>query len=184
MAKLAFYTFGILHEAQGNPRVQGFFDRVSDTFKEAEQSTGFIGRSSRDPLTGEHSWGERVSPRFFVGDETDGLKAPRTVSLWEDLESVFAYAYSGLHAEALRQRREWFVKPQWPAYVAWWVADDHIPDWVEAAERHEHLHDHGSTPFAFDFKQPFDCNAQPVKLHKRLTSKGCPFQHTVKEPSQ
>lgn len=26
-------------------------------------------------------------------------------------------------------------------YVAWWVPDDHIPDWREAIERHAHFHE-------------------------------------------
>ena len=55
----------------------------------------------------------------------------------------------------LSKRKEWFVPPEWPTYVAWWVDDDHQPDWVEAAERHEHLHDKGPTPHAFTFKTAF-----------------------------
>jgi hypothetical protein len=46
----------------------------------------------------------------------------------------------------LRRRKEWFRKPQWPTYVAWWVSDDHVPTWAEAVERCEHLHDHGASP--------------------------------------
>ncbi len=78
-----------------------------------------------------------------------------TLSLWRDLESVFAFAYFGVHAEALSHGRDWFVKPEWPSYVAWWVADDHRPDWSEAKTRLEQLHDNGPSPQAFSFKSPF-----------------------------
>lgn len=137
MANVAFFTFGILREAQGHPQVQGFFDRIARNFAAAEQSDGFIGRSTLDPATGQHSWGERVAPRFFRADEHSA--APRTLSVWEDLESVCAFAYAGVHAEALSQRKTWVLPTAWPTYVAWWVPDDHTPDWYEATARHEYL---------------------------------------------
>ncbi|HAI99705.1 MAG TPA: DUF3291 domain-containing protein, partial [Dehalococcoidia bacterium] len=37
-----------------------------------------------------------------------------------------------------------------PAYVVWWVSDDHVPTWEEAWERLEHLNDNGPSPYAFD----------------------------------
>lgn len=171
MAKLALFTFGVLVEPQGHPEVQGFWDGADLNFEAAEQSDGFIGRSSYDADTGLHSWGERVSPRFFVGDEREGTLAPRTLSMWEDVESAFAFAYSGVHAEALSRRREWFVKPEWPTYVAWWVADDHTPDWHEATTRHEYLHDHGPSAYAFDFKHSFDPDGNPREIDRALMRK-------------
>jgi hypothetical protein len=164
MAKVAFFTFGILREAQGHPQVQGFFDLNVRTGEAAEQSAGFIGRSTLNPETGQHTWGERGHPRFFRGEEH--AQAPRTLSLWADLESVFAFAYAGVHAKALRQRTEWFLPPAWPTYVAWWVPDDHTPDWHEANERHAHLHDYGPSSYAFDFTQPFGPEGHPIVLNR------------------
>ncbi|HKG24044.1 MAG TPA: DUF3291 domain-containing protein, partial [Thermomicrobiales bacterium] len=91
----------------------------------------------------------------FVTPELAGREA-QTLSLWRDLESAVAFAYSGLHAEALRRRRGWFPAPAWPSYAAWWVADDNRPDWREAMRRLEHLHDRGPSTIAFDFRSPFD----------------------------
>ena len=54
-----------------------------------------------------------------------------TLSLWQDLESVAAFAYHGPHGEALAKRREWFEKYNLPVYVAWWVRADHRIDWKE-----------------------------------------------------
>ena len=92
--------------------------------------------------------------------------APATMSLWDDLESVYAFAYNGRHAEALGKREEWFRKPEWPTYVAWWVEDDHIPTREEGATHLEHLHDHGSTYYAFDFKTPFSADGQPCRMDR------------------
>jgi hypothetical protein len=160
MPRIAFYTFGILHESYGHPQVQGFLDRLESVFAQAHNSEGFIVRNI------ESQSDERAAPRFY--DKTKHAAAPATLSLWKDLESVCAFAYRGLHGEALKIRSEWFVKPEWPTYVAWWVEDDHEPTREEASMKLEYLHDHGSSPLAFNFKKPFDASGQPVELNRQL----------------
>ena len=102
-------------------------------------------------------------PRFY--DPAVDAAAHR-LSLWTNLESVFAFAYRGRHAEALRGRKEWFKEANWPTYAAWWLADDYTPSWHEATERLEHLHDHRPTPVAFSFKQPFDAAGLPTVINR------------------
>ena len=77
-----------------------------------------------------------------------------------------AFAYFGLYADAMVHGRVWFRKPKWPPYVTWWVDGDHAPDWTEAVERHEHLHDHGSAEYAFNFKQPFDASGRKTTIDR------------------
>ncbi|MDB5060154.1 MAG: domain containing protein [Chloroflexi bacterium] len=151
MARVAFSTFGIMREKSGHPQVQGFLDRISATFAAADAAPGFLGGPDRNGA---------LAPSFLDPALRD--QEASTVSLWEDLHSVWAFAYRGLHAEALQHRREWFGEPAWPNYVAWWVEDDHMPSWPEAAERYQHLHDHGSTAFAFTFKKPFGADGGPL----------------------
>lgn len=90
----------------------------------------------------------------------------QTLSLWADLESVYGFAYGGLHMEALRKRKAWFKPRIGPTYVAWWVDDGRTPSWDEACTRIEHLHEHGSTPRAFDFRTPFDARGERVTLER------------------
>lgn len=170
MSRIAFYTFGILHEPFGHEVVQPFWDSVPTVFEASENTEGFIDRSPGD----EKVWGGRVSPHFhdvekYPGAPPDnpGARAPATLSLWADLESVSAFAYRGSHGEALRKRKEWFVRAEWPTYVAWWVGDDHVPTYEEAIERHKHIHENGPTPHAFDFRTPFDEDGEPTQLSKR-----------------
>ena len=127
-----------------------------------EQSGGFIARSGYYGDPGPESWGEQVYPDFYV-DSGDGW-SPETLSLWEDIESIAAFTYHGFHAEALRLGREWFIAPEWPPYVIWWVGPNHIPDWAEAVDRHRHLHKGGATIDAFNFSMAFDLDGQVVKL--------------------
>jgi len=161
MSRVAFSTFGIIRQERGNEQVQGFFDRLQSVFESAETTEGFIDRARP-----ESDWGERVMPRFF--DEDKHASGAPTLSLWVDLESVYAFAYNGKHAEALSHRTDWFLTPQWPTYVVWWVSDDHVPTWEEAWQRLEHLHDKGPSPYAFDYRQTFGDDGQVVRLRRDI----------------
>ena len=163
--KLAFMTIGVLHEPIGHPRVQGFVDRVPAVYKAADESAGFSARSVRDLQTLEHSWGPIRVPRCFAGKgELDRVAS--TLSIWNDLESVAAYAYHGAHGEAMAKRREWFGTHTCPTYVAWWIEEGHAIDWNETCERLDHLHEHGSTAFAFNFASPFAADGRPDALNQ------------------
>ncbi|MFF4710516.1 DUF3291 domain-containing protein [Streptomyces eurythermus] len=172
MPRVAFTTFAILKKPYGHPEVQEFDDRTPPTFEQAEHSPGFIARAKegagQSHLTNfERDWGEwgRFDvPRFYTGgrtDETDSRAS--TLSLWTDLDSVFSFVYTGLHRATLSKRHEWFLKPEWPSYAAWWVSDDTIPTWSDACERLEHLHDHGPSPVAFTFRRPFAADGTPAR---------------------
>jgi hypothetical protein len=105
--QLAFLTVGILHEPIGHARVQGFLDRVANVYGAANGTEGFRARSIRDLATWKHSWGEVVPPDCYP-QLADQNRYAMTLSLWDDLESVAAFAYHGPHAEALTHRNDWF----------------------------------------------------------------------------
>ncbi len=165
MPKLAFLTVGILHEAVGSPRVQGFVDRIPSVYDAADRSDGFDSRSIRDVNTWLHSWGPVVLPACYGSVDSDSRVA-MTLSLWRDLESVAAFAYHGAHGEALTNRKEWFENRGLPVYVAWWVPDEEAIDWKEGASRLDHLHAHGPSAVAFNFSKPFDAEGRPSRLDR------------------
>jgi hypothetical protein len=163
MARLAFTTIGVLYELRTDPRSKGFADRSPHVMKLAEACDGFITRNMLNYENQANSWGEVVRPSFVPPEREANIA--QTLSLWRDLESVYAFTYHGeRHVEALRRRGEWFHAPDHPNYAAWWVADDHQPDFVEGTSRLEALHANGPTPEAFNFKQPFDAHGRPAKL--------------------
>jgi hypothetical protein len=164
MGHVAFYTFGILRAARGEDQVQGFYDRTEATHATATTMPGHLAtyRGDIDTTT--------FGPRFFIPGVHP--RAPQTLSLWVDLASVHAFAYGGPHAEALRLRKEWFLPPAWPSYAVWWVGDEETPSWSDAPGRLEHLHDHGPTPYAFNFRTPFDEYGQQVQV--LTTPRGAP----------
>ncbi|GAA1407894.1 MULTISPECIES: DUF3291 domain-containing protein [Oerskovia] len=178
MPRIAFTTFAILRAPYGEPEVQDFDDMTPATFDEAERSEGFIARAKEDPGQSHLSnfqrdwgvWGTFEVPRFYTGGRTDELDSrASTLSLWRDLDSVFAFVYTGLHRTALTRRHEWFLKPEWPTYAAWWIADDELPTWKDACQRLEHLHDHGSTPASFTLRQAFTSDGQPTRVRGLAT---------------
>ena len=163
MHKLAFLTIGLMHEEVTSARSKGFLDRAPGVYVAADQSDGFDSRSIRDYNTWMHSWGKIATPACYAcaGDDK---RLATTLSLWQDLESVAAFAYHGPHGEALTKRRDWFPQTELPVYVAWWVPADASISWPDGAERIDHLHTHGSTPYAFTFSKPFDAQGNPVRL--------------------
>ena len=112
--------------------------------------------------------GDRLRSPFYIGvrsPEADAEAA--TLSIWADLESVFAYAYSGSHLDAFKRRRESFHVGDWPSHVAWWIDDDEEPTWEDAFARQQMIHDEGPTPRAFNFRSAFSPDGTPIKLRKR-----------------
>jgi hypothetical protein len=142
MSHLAFYTYGLLLAPLGHPQVRDFETLGTSVIAQARAATGFL-HLVEIP--------ETAYPRFRGADDHPA----DTLSVWASLEAVFAFAYGGLHAEALKRRKAWFRAQAQPLYAVWWIPEHHLPDWAEAVTRYEHLADHGPTPFAFDFRTPF-----------------------------
>jgi len=159
-------TFGVLYESRSAARSQGFIDRIPAALAQAERSEGFIARSNLDVATGLHSWGELVCPRFLPEELHPNVA--RTLSLWQNLESVCAFSYAGLHAEAMNMREQWFRKREFPTHVIWWVADDHVPSFIESTNRLERLYAEGPTPDAFNFRRCFDAKGNSKALNRSL----------------
>lgn len=176
MARIAFFTFGILHEPAGHERVQGFVDLIDPVFNDVEEADGFIDRAKTVDLDDTKTsferdygkWGTLTTPRFYaITLNPDENTVAQTLSVWKDLQTVSRFSYQTLHAEALRGRKQWFIDPTYPSHVAWWIDDNHQPTWKDACERHEHLHDNGATPYAFDLRKPFDENGDSISLRKK-----------------
>ncbi len=162
--KLAFVTLGLLNEPMGHPATQGFMDRIGAAYGAADTSNGFVTRSERDLDTLSHKWGDVIAPKCYA-PQNDPLMMPSTLSIWEDLESVAAYAYHGAHGEALSKRKDWFAKVGLPIYAAWWVDEStETLNRQDAANRIDYLHANGPSPFAFTFSQPFDVDGNPCTL--------------------
>lgn len=114
-----------------SPRMAGFTERLKQVNALAEAAPGFVWRL-------EHS---ESTDRFLLN-----------VSVWETVESLEEFTFSGLHGEAVELRRQWFDRPDQPSVVLWWVPKGHRPDLPEAQERLARLRGMGPTLDAFTFR--------------------------------
>lgn len=171
---VAFTTFAVLKQPYAHVDNDTFNELEPIVFGASETSAGFVARATAvDTVTTKWTnfgrdygeWGMFAAPSFYTGgreDDTDTRAS--TLSVWEDLESVHAYAYSDVHLHALRNRREWFVHLPHRLYAAWWVPEGTVPTWQEACDRLELLNDRGPSPEAFDFIKPFTADGSPYRL--------------------
>jgi hypothetical protein len=145
VAQLAFFTYGTLLEGYDHPRNETFVQYVTRIYGGIDAVPGYIWVPKDD-------WD--ASPWWKPGED---VSVAQTLSVWEDLDDVFRFTYrqGDLHAEALKQRKDWFVSHEHPIHVAWWIEDGERPRWRDGVARIEHLEANGSSPHAFTFKEPY-----------------------------
>ena len=115
-------------------------DRINEL---ADSSEGFVWR-----LMGDGN--DATSLRPF-----DDEMIIVNMSVWQNLERLKDYVYKSAHTDILKRRAEWFEKVRDAMVVMWWVPAGHEPTVQEAKERLEHLRAHGSSTFAFSFREAF-----------------------------
>ena len=155
MSRIAFRTFGVTVAPLGDPRLAEFGSRGDDIVAALAETPGYIGSIFDNDDWDSGPWGPYSYTRYHHQEPGAPDYDASTLSVWRDLESVFRFAYTSHHLGAVRRRALWFEPRRWPGYVAWWIGDEELPTWADSVVRLEHLHDHGPTPFAFDFHQPF-----------------------------
>ena len=127
-----------------DPIMARFKAQLDEINARAEGSAGFIWRLKDDT-------GDATNIQAF-----DDPKMLVNMSVWESLESLEAYVYSGRHVEVMKNRRDWFNKMATMYMVLWWIPVGHTPTTEEAKARLEHLQEHGASKYAFSFRQKFD----------------------------
>lgn len=161
---LVLYNFGVPKESFAAPAFEGFLAREPFNFEAASRAEGFVARSGCENEPGPESWGVQVFPRFIEGT---GFEAgTSSLSRWRDIESLMAFSYNGVHADALKHARHWMGERRWPPLVLWWVDEDEVVSWRDAVSRLEYLHDHGPSAHAFHFKTPFASDGQPYLIDR------------------
>lgn len=77
------------------------------------------------------------------------------LSVWESVEALYDFTYTGDHVAVFRRRRDWFHRMETPMLCLWWVAAGERPTLDDARAKLHYLHTHGATPLAFTFKRGF-----------------------------
>lgn len=130
--------------ALNSPVMQGFTEAIGAMNALAERSPGFVWRLVGSPEADAEAARVFEDPTLLV-----------TLSVWESVESLRAYAMQSAHGSFLRRRVEWFHPATGPSYAVWWIPQGTLPSLAEAHQRLAHLAQHGPTPEAFGFKESF-----------------------------
>ena len=126
-----------------DPIMAGFVEQLDTINALAEQSTGFVWRLKTDD-------GNATSIHAF---DDDLLIV--NMSVWESLDALYEFTYKSDHVQVFRRRTDWFERMTAPALTMWWLPAGDVPSVEQAKQRLEHLHHHGCTAHAFNFKTHF-----------------------------
>lgn len=77
------------------------------------------------------------------------------MSVWRNIDDLFAYTYRTAHAEYVRRRGEWFERLKDMHMAFWYIPAGHIPSVSEAMDRIARIREQGPSPYAFNFKHRF-----------------------------
>lgn len=145
MAQVAIYTIGRLNHPYDHPVSKGFYEMGYKVMRQASVSGDLIKEFSSDEVQ--------------IPEKVKGKGYPvLTLTVWQSLQALYRFSYSGKHSQALRNRSRWMesYEDKHIPYIIWWTETVNDVSWEEAFRRYNHYKDHGSTPFAFDFKHAFD----------------------------
>ena len=139
---LAQLNIAILKEPLDSPVLADFVANLERINALAENSQGYI-------------WRFHTEEGNATGFRPLGENTIVNMSVWKDLDSLQQYVYRSAHTEIMSRRKEWFERMSEAFMVLWWIPDDHRPTINEALDKLEHLRQHGPTPNAFTFRNPF-----------------------------
>lgn len=109
----------------------------------AESSDGFIWRLKTE---GNNATDIKVYDDDFI---------IVNMSVWRDIDNLFAFVYKSSHTEIFKRRREWFEKMSDMYMCLWYVEEDKMPAAIDTVDRLDYIRKHGETPYAFTFKKRF-----------------------------
>jgi hypothetical protein len=161
--QLAQVNIGRARGAITDPVMQGFVARLEEINALAERNPGFVWRLQTED-------GNATAFRPYPDDNSILIN----MSVWSDFGSLREYVFRSLHADVMRQRREWFERFEGVYAALWWVPAGHRPSLQEAVGRIAHLAEHGPTAYAFTFAQAFDSQGKPLAREQATHDETCP----------
>ena len=140
---LAQVNIALPREPLDTPALADFVALLEPVNALADSAPGFVWRLQTDE-------GDATSIRAF-----DDERLIINMSVWESVEALWAFVYSGEHLAVMRRRREWMERIEATYLALWWIRAGTLPTVEEAKERIELLSERGPSAEAFTFKQRF-----------------------------
>jgi hypothetical protein len=162
MVHLAQVNIGRMRAPLDDALMKGFVERLAEINASADASPGFVWRLQTPE-------GDATYLRPYDDD-----RILVNMSVWESVGALKAYVYRSVHAEVLKQRREWFEQFAGVYLALWWVPAGHHPGVDEAKKRLAHLEAHGPSQFAFTFKTVHEPDEAFIRAVDWSTFVPCP----------
>jgi Domain of unknown function (DUF3291) len=140
---LAQVNIAIPREPMDSPALAGFVAMLEPINALADGAPGFVWRLQDES-------GDATAIRVF-----DDERMMINMSVWESIETLWAFVYDSRHLDVMRRRREWFTRLADAHQCLWWIPAGELPTPDEARRRVEHLRANGPSPEAFTFKQRY-----------------------------
>jgi hypothetical protein len=126
-----------------DPIMMEFVDNLEEINALAESSAGFVWR-----LKDENDNATDLNPY-------EDMQVIVNVSVWQDVESLRQFTYHSRHTDFVKRRKEWFQQFGNYYYAMWWLPEGNTPSLEEAVARLDYLQEHGSSNYAFTFREVF-----------------------------
>jgi Domain of unknown function (DUF3291) len=131
-----------------SPLLADFVADLDPVNAAADAAPGFIWRLQTED-------GNATSVRAFEWDAAGSAGVLVNMSVWESVEALAGFVYSGAHRRVLGRRRRWFERMAEPYTALWWIPRGPFPTTQEAEERVLYLREFGPTPYSFTLKEHF-----------------------------
>jgi hypothetical protein len=141
--QLAQLNIGTPRASMDSEELAGFVALLAPINALADDSPGFVWRLQTED-------GDATAIRAFDDD-----RLIVNMSVWTSLETLGDFVYRSAHVDVMRRRREWFHAMTELFMTLWWIPGGTVPTIPEAEQRLHHLRDHGPSPWAFTFREPF-----------------------------
>jgi hypothetical protein len=145
---LAQVNIARLREPLDSPLLADFVAALDPVNAVADAAPGFVWRLQTED-------GNATAVHAFGWDQAGSAGVLVNMSVWESVEALAAFAYSGAHRQVLRRRRQWFEQMAEAQTALWWIPRGHTPTTGEAEERVLRLRESGPTPYAFTLREHF-----------------------------
>ena len=135
---LCQFNIMVMAHAKDSPQMAQFFAQATQIYALAERLPGFVWRQTdeSDPVIAE-----RLGPSCLVN-----------LTVWDSIESLYAFVLHPTHRTVMMARDHWFTHTGRATSVLWYQdAVDSKPTFSEAIDRLEQLWRNGPGREAFDF---------------------------------
>jgi hypothetical protein len=145
---LAQINIGRLLAPVDSPQLAGFMAALDPVNALADAAPGFVWRLQTED-------GNATGVQAFQWDQAGSAGVIINMSVWESVEALAAFVYSGPHVAVLRQRRQWFELMRESYAALWWIPAGTLPTTDDAEERIRSLRANGPTPHAFTLREHY-----------------------------